>query len=389
MDFEPTEEQRMFRDAVRGIAERHCREGAVARAHQDTMPLDIARTFAAEGLMGITIPEADGGQGGSLMDAVIAIEEVSMVCPKSADVVQAGNFGAIRTIAAFGSDEQKARYLPPLLAGEALISLGMSEPDAGSAVTDLTTSCTEDGDGWRLNGSKVFSTHSLEADTYLIYARFGPGVGGIGSVLVEHGQEGFSRGEASAFMNGDQWCSLYFDNVYIPPEQVLLGPGGFAKQMGAFNAERIGNTARSLAFGWYAYEAARQHAMERRQFGRPLCEFQGLQWKFADMRARLEAGRLLLYKAAVAADNGLPDAQGTALAKLFCNEAGYAACDEAMQVMGGTGFSQDLLVEFCFRKTRGWRIAGGSSEMMRNRIAEGIFERRFSQRPPRPPADKG
>ena len=384
MNFELAEEQRMFRDAVRGIAERHCRAGAVARAHAPTMPMDIARLFAANGLMGITIPEADGGQGGSLMDAVIAIEEVAMVCPRSADVIQAGNFGPIRTLAAFGSPAQKARYLPALLAGEALISLGMSEPEAGSAVTDLTTSATADGDGWRVNGSKVFGTHSAEADTFLIYARFGPGIDGIGSLLLERGMPGLTVGEVSTFMNGDTWSALYFDNVAITSEHVLLGPGGFRQQMSGFNAERIGNTARSLAFGRHAYEAARDHAKTRKQFGRPLCEFQGLQWKFADMYLKLEAGRLLLYRAAASADKGLPNADETALAKLFCNEAGYEVCDQAVQIMGATGFSQELLVEYCLRKTRGWRIAGGTSEMMRNRLAESIFERRFSQRPPRP-----
>jgi alkylation response protein AidB-like acyl-CoA dehydrogenase len=217
--------------------------------------------------------------------------------------------------------------------------------------------------------------------------RFGPGTAGIGSVLLERGMAGFTQGEPSVFMNSDVWQALYFDNVFVPAGQVLLGPGGFAKQMAGFNAERIGNTARSLAFGSFAFEAARRHAMERQQFGRPLCEFQGLQWKFADIKARLEGGRLLLYRAAAAADNGLPNADDTALAKLVCNEAGFVACDEAMQIMGGAGFSQDFLVEYCFRKTRGWRIAGGSSEMMRNRIAEGIFERRFSQRPLRSEKD--
>ncbi|MDP7604924.1 MAG: acyl-CoA dehydrogenase, partial [Alphaproteobacteria bacterium] len=128
---------------------------------------------------------------------------------------------------------------------------------------------------------------------------------------------------------------------------------------------------------------AREHAMTRQQFGRPLCEFQGIQWKFADMQIKLEAGRLLLYRAAVNADRGLPTAQDTSIAKAFCNQAGFELCNEAMQVMGGTGYSQESLVEYCFRKSRGWQIAGGSSEMMKNRIAEGVFERRFSQRPPR------
>jgi len=387
MDFRLSDEQEMFRRSVQGIAERHLAGGALARAHDPSFPFDVARLFAENRLMGITIAEADGGQGGTLMDAVLAIEQVALVCPRSADVVQAGNFGPIRTFAEYATAEQKERFLKKLLAGEAVAGLGMSESEAGSAVTDLTTSATPDGDGFRVNGEKVFTTNSPEADVFLIYLRYGPGIEGIGSVLIQRGMDGFTLGERSAYMNGEDWCALYFDNVYVPPENVLLGPGGFQKQIAGFNAERIGNTARSLALGQYAFNAAREHALTRKQFGRPLCEFQGLQWKFSDMHMALEAARLLLYRAAANADRGFPDAQETSIAKAFCNQAGFDAANEAVQIMGGTGYSSESLVEYCFRKTRGWQIAGGSLEMMRNRIAEGIFERRFSQRPPRPKPD--
>ena len=174
---------------------------------------------------------------------------------------------------------------------------------------------------------------------------------------------------------------MYFDNVFIPKENVLLGPGGFKNQIAGFNAERIGNTARSLAVGEFAYNLAREHALTREQFGRKICEFQGVQWKFSDMKIQIEAGRLLLYRAAINADKGFPSSKDTSIAKAFCNKAGFDICNEAMQVMGGMGYSQESLVEYCFRKSRGWQIAGGSTEMMKNRIAEDIFERRFSQRP--------
>lgn len=384
MDFRLSDEQEMFRRSVQGIARRHLAGGALTRAHDPSFPFDVARLFAENGLMGITIAEADGGQGGTLMDAVLAIEQVALVCPRSADVIQAGNFGPIRTFAEYATAELKARFLGKLLAGEAVVALAMSEPDAGSAVTDLTTAATPDGAGFRVNGAKVFTTHSPDADVFLVYLRYGPGLDGIGSVLMERGMDGFTLGERSAYMNDEEWCALYFDNVYVPPENVLLGPGGFRKQIAGFNAERIGNTARSLALGQYAFNAAREHAMTREQFGRKLCEFQGLQWKFADMHMRLEAARLLLYRAATNAEGGLPDAQETSVAKAFCNQAGFDVANEAVQIMGATGYSRESLVEYCFRKTRGWQIAGGSVEMMRNRIAEGIFNRRFSQRPPRP-----
>jgi len=384
MDFQLNEEQRLFRDSVARWAEDNLREGALARAHSPSFPFEVSRKAAAAGLLGITIPEADGGQGGTLMDAVIAIEQVALVCPKSADVIQAGNFGPIRTFAEYATQDQKQRFLTKLLRGEAVIGLGMTEADAGSAVTDLTTRAQPDGDGYRLNGGKVFTSHSVEADVFLVYCRFGPGIGGIGSVIVERGMEGFTLGKAATYMNGEEWCPLFFENVRIPPENLLLGPGGFKRQISGFNAERIGNTARSLALGRYAFNQAREYVTVRSQFGRPLCEFQGLQWKFADMFAQLEAAQLLLYRAATSADRGLPDAQQTAVAKLMCNQIGFQVCHEAMQAMGGMGYCDETLVEYCFRKTRGWQIAGGSLEMMRNRIAEGIFNRSFSQRPPRP-----
>jgi len=243
-------------------------------------------------------------------------------------------------------------------------------------------SVAPDGEGFRINGSKVFTSHGPEADYFLVYVRFGPGLSGIGSVLIEKGSDGFSTGQPTRFLSGDEWVPLFFDDLYVGPENVLLGEGGFKKQIAGFNVERIGNAARSLALGQFAFETARDHALTRQQFGRPLCEFQGLQWKFADMKMQLDAGRLLLYRAATNADKGFPDVTEAAIAKAYCNRAGFDATDEAMQILGGAGYSQDSLIEYCFRRTRGWLIAGGSVEMMKNRIAEAVFERRFSQRPP-------
>lgn len=381
MDFNLSPEQRMFRDAVRGFAERHLKDAALQRAHSDGYPFDVARLMAEQGLLGITIGEDLGGQGGTLLDAVLAIETVAAVCPRSADVVQAGNFGAIRVLAEYASPVQRERYLTRLLSGEALMAVAMSEPQAGSAVTDLQTAATPDGEGFRINGSKVFSTHGRYADVFLVYVRFGPGVNGIGSVLIERGAPGFSLGQPVRFLSGEHWLQLYFDEVYIGAEDIVLGQGGFKRQISGFNVERIGNSARSLALGRHAFEIAREHAMTRRQFGRPLCEFQGLQWKFADMQIKLDAAQLLLYRAACNADKGFPSAQETAIAKAHCNQVGFELASEALQILGALGYSEDCLVEYCLRRTRGWMIAGGSLEMMKNRIAEGVFGRRFSQRP--------
>lgn len=378
MNFELSEEQQSFATSVRRFAEGNLKDGALARAHDPHFPFETAKLLAEQGLLGISFSEEDGGAGGTLFDSVIAIEQVAAVCPRSADIVQAGNFGPIRTFVEYATPAQKARWLPDLLAGKTCISLGMSEPDAGSAATELKTSATEDGDGYLINGSKVFGTHSPDAAIYLVYVRFGPGVGGIGSVIVERDTPGFTVGKPSSFMSGEQWSQLYFENCRIPKENVLLGVGGFKKQISGFNVERLGNSSRSLALGRYAFNLAREHALIRKQFGRPLCEFQGLQWKFADMALKLDSAQMLLYRAASA--EGLPTPYNTAVAKLACNQAGFDVANEAVQIMGGLGYSQDSLAEYCMRRTRGWMIAGGSTEILKNRIAEDVFERKFDQR---------
>jgi alkylation response protein AidB-like acyl-CoA dehydrogenase len=383
MNFDFTEEQKLFVDAARKFAQAHLAKDALKRAHDPRFPFDVAKLMSQQGLMGITIPEKDGGVGGTLMDAVIAIEQVALVCPRSADVVQFGNFGPIRTFAEYATPAQKARWLPALLSGGAVMSLGMTEPAAGSAVTELTTSAKQDGNHYVINGSKVFSTFSPDAKVFLIYVRYAPGLGGIGSVIVERDTPGFTVGAPSSFMSGEEWSELHFENCRIPAENVLLGPGGFKKQIASFNIERLGNSARALALGRYAYNTARDYCATREQFGRPLCEFQGLQWKFAEMAIKLESAQLLLYRAATNADRGLPSAYETAVAKAACNQTGFEVAHEAVQAMGALGYSREALVEYCMRRCRGWMIAGGSIEILKNRIAEHVFDRRFDQRPPR------
>ncbi|CAG2137250.1 acyl-CoA dehydrogenase family protein [Cupriavidus plantarum] len=383
MNFELSEEHQAFAESVRRFAQDKLAAGALERAHSPHYPWDAARMIAEQGLLGIAFSEEDGGQGGTLMHAVIAIQEVALVCPKSADIVQAGNFGPIRTFVEYATPEQKQRFLPDLLAGRKLIALGMTEPEAGSAVTELKTSARLDGDEYVINGSKIFSTHSPEAELFLIYVRFGPGVGGIGSVLVERGAPGFQVGEPSKFMSGEEWCQLYFEDCRIPAKNLLLGEGGFKRQISGFNVERLGNSSRSLALGRHCFNIAREHAKIRKQFGRDLCEFQGIQWKFAEMALKLESAQLLLYRAAMEGEHGLPSAHSTAMAKLACNQAGWECANESLQVMGGMGYSQESIVEYCLRRTRGWMIAGGSIEVLKNRIAEGVFERTFPQRAPK------
>jgi alkylation response protein AidB-like acyl-CoA dehydrogenase len=380
VDF--SEEQAAFGQHVRDFAVTRLGPGALRRAKEPGYAWDAATMLAGQHLLGLTVPEADGGQGTTLVEAVIAIQEIARVCPKSGDVLQAGNFGAVRTFAEYAPPELKAKYLPDLLAGRTLLGLGMSEAEAGSAVTDLRTTATAHGADYLINGSKVFSTNSPDATAFLVYVRFGPGTGGIGSVLVDRDAPGLTIGPPADFISGEQWSQLYFDECRIPGSHVVLGPGGFKKQISSFNVERIGNAARALALGQLAFGLAKNYAETRQQFGRALCEFQGLQWKFADMAVKLDAAELLLYRAAAHAASGLPDAYETAVAKLAANNAGFEVSSDALQVLGALGYGTDTLAGYCMLRTRGWMIAGGSVEMLKNRIAESVFDRRFSQRAP-------
>lgn len=377
-----TKEQTAFADSVRDFAVTRLAPDALRRVRESGYAWEAAELLADQGLLGLTIPEEDGGQGATLMDAVIAIQEVAKACPKSGDVVQAGNFGAIRTFAQHASGELKRHYLPDLMAGRALLAIAMSEPEAGSAATDLRTAAVAYRDGYLLNGSKVFSTNSPDATAFLVYVRFGAGVGGIGSVIVDRDTNGLTFAPPADFISGERWSQLFFDDCWIPASHVVLGPGGFKEQISSFNVERIGNAARALALGQLAYSLAREHALTRKQFGRLLCEFQGIQWKFSDMALKLDSAQLLLYRAATHAASGTPDAYETSVAKLAANTAGFEVSNEALQILGALGYGADSLVAWCLLRTRGWMIAGGSAEVLKNRIAEGIFGRRFTQRPP-------
>jgi alkylation response protein AidB-like acyl-CoA dehydrogenase len=249
MDFALNEEHTAFAESVARFAQAKLKDGALARAHASQYPWDTAALLAEQGLLGIAFSEADGGQGGTLMHAVLAIQQVALVCPKSADIVQAGNFGPVRTFVEYATPQQKARFLPSILAGQKLISLGMSEPDAGSAVTELKTNARRDGDHYVINGSKVFSTHSPDAELFLIYVRFGPGVGGIGSVLIEKGTPGFQVGEPSHFMNGERWSPLFFDECRIPDRKPFVGPRWFQKTNLRIQRGAFGQCLKGIGFG--------------------------------------------------------------------------------------------------------------------------------------------
>jgi alkylation response protein AidB-like acyl-CoA dehydrogenase len=383
LDFTLSEEQRAVVDLAESVA-----RDLPAEHDRESYPWEIARAFHDVGLTGIALPVEDGGQGATLLDSVLAIETVARVRPRAADMLQATNFGAVRQIAAFGTPEQKERYLAPVLRGEKLVTVGMTEPEAGSAASDLRTTARLDGDEVVVNGTKVFNSDGPYATHHVVWARFGDDVRSIGSVIVPVDAPGFEHGRPEQFLSGEYYCSLIMEDCRVPADHVLIREDGFRKMMSQFNIERLGNASRALGYGFRALELAVEYAKTRNQFGRPLAEFQGLQWKLADASLALESARLLLYRAASTAQT-TPSATDTALAKLACNEAGYRSADTALQVFGGFGFSTEAELGYLLTRTRAWMIAGGSVEMLRNRIAEGLFEQRFSQRRPRVPAASG
>lgn len=380
MDFNLTEEQLELQKWARNFAKEKFAEKAYTWAENDDVPWENAKILAEHGLMGMTLPEEDGGQGAPLIDAIIVMEEIAKVCPHTADMFQVGNFGAIKQLSTFGSKELKQRVLPSILAGEKLISVAMSEPDAGSAVTDLSTRARIEGDKVIINGSKIFNTNGPHNTYYVVWVRFGEGVKTSGAVLVERGAPGFTVGKTEYHMSGEHHCALYFDNCEVPVENIIVPEDGFRKLFTMFNVERMGNTSRSLALAQAAFDMAVEHAKERKQFGRPLAEFQGIQWKVAEMKMKLDAGRLLLYRAASNADKGAPSPLESAMAKCYINTTAFEVANEALQIFGGYGYTKEYPVEYIFRRIRGWMIAGGTPEMMKNKIAEYVFDMKFSQR---------
>jgi len=380
LDFNLTDDQRELQRWARDFAKEKFSEEAYTWVNRDELPLKNAKILSEYGLMGMTIKEEDGGGGLSLIEAIIVMEEIAKVCPHTADMFQVGNFGAIKQVSEYGSKELKDRVLPEILKGEKLISVAMSEPNAGSATTDLQTKAEIVGDKVIVNGSKIFNTHGPHNSYYVVWVRFGDDVKSSGAILIERDSPGFVLGKTETHMSGEEHCALFFEDCEVPVENILVPEDGFRKLFTMFNVERLGNTSRSLALAQAAFDMAVEHAKEREQFGRPIAEFQGIQWKVADMKMKLDAGRLLLYRAASNADQGAPSPLESSMAKAYINIIAFEVAHESLQIFGGYGYSTDYPLEYIFRRIRGWMIAGGTPEVLKNKIAEDVFGMRFSQR---------
>lgn len=371
--FALSEEQQALVEMATGLARRHQPDPYVSYDDAGEFPWDFMHVIAAQGLTGIDIPAELGGQGLTLLDAIIVIASVAQAAPHLADAVQATNFGAIRQIAAFGGERVRTDVLTPILQGQALATIAMSEPGGGSALATLRTRARREGADVVVNGSKVFNSSGPHATHYVAWARFGEERDAIGAVVIPSDAPGFERGKTERFISGEAHCTLSFDDCRVPADYILVDHDGMRRMMSIFNIERLGNATRSYAYGELALRLATEYMLDRETGKGRLADHQGLQWKLADMRMKLDAAQLLLYRAAVELHEGSPNAMYTSIAKCVANEAGHEACHQALQIFGGYGFSSDSVLDYLWKRTRGWMIAGGSTEIQRNRIARAIL----------------
>lgn len=385
MDFTLSEEQQMLVETIRKMGQRD-KFKDLAKHVDETgeFPFHLLKTYADMGLLGMTVSPEHGGGGQPAMNAILCIEELAKFSPMIAAPVFESNVGPVRVIDIFGTEEQKRTIVPGVCRGEYSVSVCMTEPEAGSDLTALSTRAVEDGDEYILNGKKCFITGGGHASHYMVYTRFGDvkGYKGIGGLLVEKGTPGFTFGKQEQFMGlrGMPSCDLYFDDVRVPRKNLVIPPGEFNKLMSTFDIERCGNAAMCLGVAGGAYEEARAYAMERKAFGRPICEFQAVQFMMVDMATRLDAARLLVYRAINGAGRGLPSIYEASMAKAYANEMVVEVTNQAMQVFGGYGYSHEFPMERMYRDAKAWGVAGGTIQMLKVGIAGMIFGRRFDQR---------
>jgi alkylation response protein AidB-like acyl-CoA dehydrogenase len=378
-----------FRATVRKFVTDAFADKAAYWDEQEEFPQPNRQLLAELGYLGLVIPEEYGGSGLSIQHATVFLEEVARVCFNTALICQLAINGPSRAIEILGSPAQKQRFLPKCASGEYMFGIGISEPGAGSATTDLITTAVADGDAYVVKGQKAFCTGGQWATHVLVFARFGKTTGaqGIGALIIEKGTPGFEIGHPAPKMGGRGVAEveLFFDNCRVPKENILV-PGdvtsskSFRLLMNSFGPERVGNAAMCLGVAQAAFECAVAYSKERMQFGRPICEFQGLQWKVADMATQIHATRLMIEHAATHLENGFPQPLAATHAKLYANEMVQRVTNEALQIHGHYGYTREFPLERMVRDSRGFALGGGTVEILRNTIASLVYERSFNQR---------
>lgn len=385
-----TSEQARLRDRARELAQ----EAAAQAAETDRKgqyPWPMVRRMAEAGFTGLTIPREWGGPGGSVLDAVLVVEEFSRACAVCGRIAVESNMGALGAVMAYGTEAQK-RLAAGLVLGGDKPAICITEPEAGSAATEMRTTAERRGDRWVLNGEKTWITGGGVSRLHLIFARVMEDgeFKGIGGFLVVRNGEGdppgliVRRRIPSLGLCGMPEAELEFRDLEVPDDMVLRAPGGWARGFGrlidAYNGQRVGAATVALGLAAGALDHALARAGTRRQFGRPIAEFQGLGWMLADMSIEVEAARALVHRAARSAGPaGFPDRLAAAQAKVFASEMAIRVTNGALQVWGAAGYSKDNPMERYLRDARMFAIAGGTAQVLRNQVAEQILGRKLPQ----------
>jgi alkylation response protein AidB-like acyl-CoA dehydrogenase len=380
MDFRVTDEQALLRRTIRDFAETEIRPHVREWDDAQRFPTELMPRLAALGLLGIQFPEAYGGAGMSAVDYCICIEELARVDPSIALSVAAHNGLCSAHIALFGTEAQKQTYLVPLARGEKIGAWGLTEATSGSDAAGMRTTAARAGSCWVLNGSKQFTTHGRVGDVLVAMAVTDRAAGskGISAFIVERGTPGLIAGkkEDKLGMRASDTSEVRFDNCRVPADQLLGEEGqGFVNTMQVLDAGRIGIAALSVGLAQGAYEAALRYAQERKAFGKSISSFQAIQWKLADNATRIEAARLLTYRAAYLKDRGERTTLESSMAKLYASEIAVKAADDCVQIHGGYGFVKDYPAEKFFRDVKLTTIGEGTSEIQRLVIARRLLAR--------------
>lgn len=378
MNLEFTEDQKSIQKAARDFAQSELRPNARKWDETGEFPTALVPKMAALGFMGLTIPEKYEGAGLDMISASLVIEEVAKECGGTALTLAAHNGLCSKHILDFGTEEQRKKYLPDLATGKKMAAWGLTEPGSGSDASGLKTRATKDGSDFILNGSKAFITHGSVGSTYLILASTDPEKKqkGITAFVLERGMKGFSHGkpEDKLGCRSSDTATLSFDQVRVSKDQMVGELNmGFIDTLKILDKGRIIIGAMALGLGEAALREAIKYAKEREQFGKPIGDFQAIQWKLANMATELEAARLLVYKAAWLQTQGKRTTTESAMAKLFASEAATRACNEAIQIHGGYGYIKEYPVERYWRDAKLCEIGEGTSEVQRMVISKHIL----------------
>jgi butyryl-CoA dehydrogenase len=377
MDFELTAEQRETQTLARDFARDRIEPNAAAWDRAHGFPLDLLDSLAELGLLGVCVPEAYGGGGADFVSYILVLEELSRADAGVGVTVAVHTSAVTLPVLAFGTDEQRSRFVPPLARGETIGAFALTEPDAGSDAGSLRTAATADGDGWSITGSKQWITNGAFAGTVLLFARTDrstPGPAGISAFILDGDQVRVTREEEKLGLNSSSTADLVVESATVGRDRLLHEEGkGFAIAMATLDGGRIGIAAQAVGIAQAAYDVAREYALERRQFGKRIAEFQAIQWKLADMATEIDAARLLVYRAAWLKERGRPHTEEGAKAKLYASGVAQRQTGEAIQILGGYGYTKEFPVERYYRDAKITEIYEGTSEIQRLVIARSIL----------------